>query len=125
MNAKSENQNSKLDFVKWTAVGTLLLVGIVTNHHFASQSIALRLIGWFILAAIVFFIALQTTQGKNFLSFALEARTELRKVVWPTRQETIQVTLIVVMMVVVTGLFLWGIDSIFLWLVGLLTGNRG
>ena len=50
---------------------------------------------------------------------------ELRKVVWPTRQETIQTTLIVVAMVVVAALILWGLDKVFFWLVAWLTGQRG
>lgn len=125
MNAKIEDQNSKIDFLKWLVVVILLISGIALNSHFANQSTALRLIGLLILGVITALIAIQTTQGRQFWGFAQDARIELRKVVWPTRQETVQTTLIVIMMVVITGLFLWGIDSVLLWLVGLLTGQRG
>ena len=57
--------------------------------------------------------------------FAKESKIELRKVVWPTSQETIQQTIIVVAVVVLTALFLWGIDSILLWGVRFFTGQRG
>ena len=67
----------------------------------------------------------QTSKGLQLWSFIKGARIELRKVVWPTRQETIQTTLVVVAMVVVAALILWGIDTLFFWLVGWLTGQRG
>ncbi|MBP5143215.1 preprotein translocase subunit SecE, partial [Pseudomonas chlororaphis] len=51
-----------------------------------------------------------------------EARTEIRKVVWPTRQETTQTTLIVVAVVLVMALLLWGLDSLLGWLVSLIVG---
>jgi preprotein translocase subunit SecE len=66
-----------------------------------------------------------TTQGKKALTFIKGARTELRKVTWPTRQETFQTTLVVFVMVVIMALILWALDSLFLWLVSLLTAGRG
>ena len=53
--------------------------------------------------------------------FAKEAKLELQKVVWPTRQETIQTTSIVMVMVAITGFVLWGIDSGMLWAIGKIT----
>lgn len=125
MNSKVEIQSSKIDLIKWSIVAVLIALGIVANSHFANQPVALRLIGWLVLVAVAVFIALKTSQGHQFWSFAQDARIEMRKVVWPTRQETFQTTLIVVTMVVIAGLALWGVDSMFLWLVGLLTGQRG
>ena len=58
-----------------------------------------------------------TPQGRRFWNFMLDSRIELRKVVWPTRQETIQTTLMVFMFVTAAGLFFWGID----WLLALIT----
>jgi preprotein translocase subunit SecE len=51
-----------------------------------------------------------------------EARGEIRKVVWPTRQETTQTTLIVVVVVLVMALLLWGLDSLLGWLVSMVVG---
>jgi preprotein translocase subunit SecE len=65
---------------------------------------------------------MQTEKGSNALLFAKEARTEVRKVVWPTRQEAIQTTGIVLVVTVLMSLLLWGLDSVLFWLVGLVTG---
>ncbi len=62
-----------------------------------------------------------TDQGKRFNTFLHASRAELRKVVWPTRQETVRTTLLVVVMVVIAGLFLWAVDSLLLWMVSFLT----
>ena len=61
--------------------------------------------------------------GQKVWVFAKQSRMELRKVVWPTRQETIQTTMIVVAMVVVMALVLWGVDSILTWAITWLTGS--
>lgn len=62
-----------------------------------------------------------TAQGQRFNTFLQASRAELRKVVWPTRQETVRTTLLVVVMVVIAGLFLWAVDSLLLWMVSFLT----
>lgn len=59
------------------------------------------------------------------MAFAREARVELRKVIWPTRQETLQTTLVVLVMVVVVAIFLWLLDMLLLWAVNGLTGLGG
>ncbi len=116
---------SKFDLVKWFAVLALIVAGVAANYYYNQQALAIRLIGWIILAGVVAFIAAQTAKGRMALGFAKEARTELRKVVWPNRQETIQTTAIVIVMVIIVALFLWGVDSILLWAVSWLTGQRG
>jgi preprotein translocase subunit SecE len=113
------------DWLKWLIVSFLLVAGIVANYYFSHQPWPLRLLGWLFLLAVASAIALQTYQGKQALTFARESRMELRKVVWPTYQETVQTTLFVAAMVLVLGLILWGIDSILMWLIGWLTGQRG
>ena len=125
MSTREIEQVSPTDKLKWLSVTILFAGGMAANYHYAALPLAYRLIGWFVLAFIMGFVLLQTARGRAFWSFANDARTEMRKVVWPTRQETVQTTMIVVVMVVVVALFLWGIDSILLWAVGLLTGQRG
>lgn len=125
MNVKVESQPPKLDVYKWLAIVALLAGGIFANSYFNSQPISLRLVGWLVLGCLVAVIAFQTQRGRQIWSFALDARMELRKVVWPTRQETIQTTLLVIAMVAITSLFLWAIDSLLLWLIGFFTGHRG
>ena len=122
MNAKAEAQTPRYDVLKWLAVVALVAVGVVGNQYFSAEPLLYRVLALLVLAVIVAFIALQTAKGRSFLVLAKEARVEIRKVVWPTRQETTQTTLIVVAVVLVMSLVLWGLDSLFGWLVSLIVG---
>ena len=75
-----------------------------------------------VVAAVAGAVASQTSQGVAFWELARAARTEIRKVVWPTRQETTQTTLIVVAVVLVMALILWGLDTLLGWLASMLIG---
>ena len=122
MNAKTESKVSRLDSVKWWVVIALVALGVVGNQYFAAESILYRVLGLLVLAAIASFVAVQTAKGQAFLTLAKESRAEIRKVVWPNRQETTQTTLIVVVVVLVMALLLWGLDSFLGWLVSLIVG---
>lgn len=117
--------NSVLEWLKWLVASLLFIAGLFANYYYNYQPWPLRLLGWLLLLAIIVSILLQTRRGKQALEFARESRIELRKVYWPTRQETVQTTLVVGAMVVVLALILWGIDGILMWLIGWLTGQRG
>jgi preprotein translocase subunit SecE len=118
-------QSVRYDWLKWFVVIALIITGIVANYYYNNQPWPLRLLGWLVLLGVVGVIAAQTQLGKQALSFMRESRMELRKVYWPTRQETIQTTLFVVAMVVMLALILWGVDSILMLVIGWLTGQRG
>ncbi|SDT01902.1 preprotein translocase subunit SecE [Pseudomonas oryzae] len=122
MNAKAESKDSRLDIVKWSAVAVLVAVAVVGNQYFAAEPILYRVLGIVVLAVAAGFIALQTVKGGAFFALVKDARAEMRKVVWPTRQETTQTTLIVVAVVLVMALLLWGLDSLLGWLVSLIVG---
>ena len=122
MNAKTESKASRLDSVKWLVVAALVVLGVVGNQYFAAESILYRVLGLIALAAIAFFVAVQTAKGQASLTLAKESRAEIRKVVWPNRQETTQTTLIVVVVVLIMALLLWGLDSLLGWLVSLIVG---
>jgi preprotein translocase subunit SecE len=117
------SSNSKVNFkeiVIWIAVAVITALAFFVTYYydFSGSLKALVWIGWIVgTAGLCFF----TTQGKQALDFAKEAKIELQKVVWPTRQETIQTTSIVMVMVTVTGFVLWGIDSGMMWVIGKLT----
>ena len=115
----------RYDWLKWFAVTALIIAGIIANNYYNDQPWPLRLLGWLVLLGIIAAIALQTQLGKQLLNFTRESRMELRKVYWPTRQETVQTTIFVVVMVVVLALILWGVDSILMFVIGWLTGQRG
>lgn len=126
MSANSEAQGSGrgIDITKWIVVAVLLVVAIVGNYYFRQYNLALRAIAVVAVVAVAGAIALWTTKGKATLVFAREARTEMRKVIWPTRQEALQTTLIVAVVTAIMALILWGLDGILVRLVSFLTSLR-
>jgi|SRR5471030_133190 len=122
MTPKAEAQDSRFDLLKWLLVVVLVVVGVVGNQYYSAQPILYRVLVLLAIAAAAAFVGLQTGKGKAFFVLAKEARAEIRKVVWPTRQETTQTTLIVVAVVLVMALLLWGLDSLLGWLVSLIVG---
>ncbi|WP_281688173.1 preprotein translocase subunit SecE [Pseudomonas citronellolis] len=122
MNAKAEANESRFDILKWLLVAVVVVVGVVANQYCSAQPLLYRVLGILVLAAVAGFVALQTVKGRAFFTLAKEARAEIRKVVWPTRQETTQTTMIVVAVVLVMALLLWGLDSLLGWLVSMIVG---
>ena len=117
MNSKVSDDVSKFDSLKWLVVIAIVAVGVVGNSVYANESLLYRVLALVALAIVAGFVALQTAKGKAFFRLFKEAKNEIRKVVWPTRQETLQTTLIVVVAVLIVGLLLWGLDSLY-WLRG-------
>ena len=122
MNVKAEAKDSRFDLLKWLVVAALVIAGVVGNQYFSAEPSLYRVLALLVVAALAGVIALQTSKGQAFWVLAKEARVEIRKVVWPTRQETTQTTLIVVAVVLVMALLLWGLDSLLGWLVSLIVG---
>ena len=112
-----ETTASKFDTVKWVVVIALVALAVVGNSYFSDQSLLYRVLGILAISAVAGLIALQTAKGIAFWTLVKGSRTEIRKVVWPTRQETVQTTMIVVAFVILVALLLWGLDSFFGWLV--------
>lgn len=121
----TDDHTTKFDKPKWTVVWIIILAGIIANFYFSNQILAIRLVGWLLLIILAGLVASQTQKGRQAVEFVREAQMEMRKVTWPSRQETVQTTLIVMLMVVITALILWVADSILLWLISFLTGQRG
>lgn len=111
----------KRDIFWWLVIAILVGGGIVAYYYYHNVSWALRTTAGLAITCLIVIIALQTAAGKKVWQFAKEARIELYKVVWPTRQETIQTSMIIVAMVVVMALLLWGVDSILMWAVSWFT----
>jgi len=122
MNDKVKQSEYKLDSLKWVIVAVLVAAGVYGNSYFAAESMLYRVIGLLVLAGIAGWIASQTSKGSAFVSLCMEARSEIRKVVWPTRTETTQTTLIVVVVVIIVAIILWGLDSFLSWLIALIIG---
>ena len=122
MSEKTENQSNSLDMFKWVVVFALLAGLVTANTVYGEISVLYRAIAAVVVVAVAGFIAASTLKGSTFLSFAKESRTEVRKVVWPTRQEVNQTTLIVLAATLVMALILWGLDGIIVRVVGFITG---
>jgi preprotein translocase subunit SecE len=118
-----EIQSSKFDSIKWILVWGMLGSGIAVNYLFSGISPSLRLIFWLILSLLVFGVIFQTQKGKQWWVFLEEAKNELQKIVWPTRQETVQTTVVVVVMVIFSALFLWGVDALLIKCIQIFTGK--
>jgi preprotein translocase subunit SecE len=125
MNARAEAGGTGLDTAKLVASALLLIVGIYGFYHFAAYSALLRVIGLLVISGVAAAVALQTEPGRRLWQFAADARMEVRKVVWPSRQETLQTTLIVMVMVLVLGLILWLFDMMLTGILRFLTGQGG
>ena len=125
MGVSVETNSGIPDQLKWSTVAVLLAGAVVAFYYFGDQSLLLRVIGLIAVGGIAAAVAFQTERGREAWEFMRESRTELRKVVWPTRKETLQTTLIVIAVVALTAVILWIFDGILAWIVRLLLGQGG
>jgi len=123
MNAKVETERSGFDTVKLILAVLVLIAGIVGFYYFEAQSQLYRVLGLLAVTGIAVAIVMQTAMGRGTWRFAVDSRTEVRKVVWPSRQETVQTTLIVFAMVLVMGIVLWLFDTALGAILKALTGQ--
>jgi preprotein translocase subunit SecE len=121
-NAETPDSSNAADVMKWIVAFALLAAAVVGNYLYGELSVVLRAAGVVVLIAAALGVAATTTKGKAAITFAREARVEVRKVVWPTRQETMQTTLIVLAVSIVLALAVWGIDGIMVGVVAFITG---
>ncbi len=122
MVAKAELQDAGSDKIKLLAAAVVGVAGLVAFYALPIESLLVRVLLLLIVAAVVVALFYMTGKGKRTAVFFRDARTEVRKVVWPTRAETVQTTITVAILVILVGLFLWMLDSILSSLFRLLTG---
>ncbi|MGQ9427627.1 preprotein translocase subunit SecE [Gilvimarinus sp. F26214L] len=122
MNAKTEAPEYRLDFLKWLLVALLVAGGIFGNSYFSEISLAFRVPALLAGALVALFIAVNTAKGAALWSLLKESVVEVRKVVWPTVQETHQTTLIVIVVVLLMAGILWALDSLLGWIASLILG---
>ena len=118
----SEAAAGRLDSLKWVVVLALVGSGVYGNSYFGDQPILYRVLALLVLALIAGWVASLTQKGSDFFTLVKGSRTEIRKVVWPTPQERLQTTLVVLALVFVVSLILWGLDSLLGWAVSGLIG---
>jgi preprotein translocase subunit SecE len=113
------------DTAKVVAAVLLVLGGIVAFYVLGTQAAWIR---WLAVAAGIALAAVvfaTSASGRNFWQFVLDSRTELRKVVWPTFDDTRNTTMVVFGLVIVAGLFFWVLDLLLAWVTRHFTGQGG
>ena len=124
MVAKTEEVvTNKLDSFKLLMAIAVLILGIVGFYYYESESQLYRVLGVVFAAIVALAISSTTMLGQNIIGFGREARMEVRKVVWPTRQETLQTTLMVLVAVIIIGIFLWMVDMVLAEAIQLVTSS--
>ena len=121
MSSKSKSNNI-LNVIKWTLAMSAFLIAVVGNSYFSATPFLYRVLGVLGLFIVGLAILATTEFGRNSLKLMFESRTELRRVVWPTRVETTQTFLIVFISILVLALLLWGLESLLSWLTKLILG---
>jgi len=122
MSESTETARSPLSTVKWLLAISLAAGAIVGNVVYAEVGLLYRILAVVAIMGLATAIAATTTRGRAFRTLLKEANIERRKVVWPTRQETTQTTLIVVAVVILVAIMLWGLDSLLSWIISSVIG---
>ncbi len=124
MVAKTEEVvSNKLDTFKLLLAIAILILGIVGFYYYEAESQLYRVLGVVFAAGVAVAVSSTTALGQNLIGFGREARMEVRKVVWPTRQETVQTTFMVLVAVILIGIFLWLIDMLLAQAIQMITGG--
>jgi preprotein translocase subunit SecE len=121
MSDKAENASNPLDYAKWFVVIALLGGLVYAYSAYEEISVLYRALAAVAIVVVSLGIASTTEKGSNFLIFAKDARTEVRKVIWPNRSEANRMTLIILLATAVVGLMLYLIDMVLVWVIGLIT----
>ena len=113
--------SSTLDTLKMASAVAILLSSVFSFYYFAELSVLIRVLAVIFSVILSLMIFFSTQRGIIFWDFIQGSRVEMRKVVWPTKQETIQTTLTVFMFVLVLGIFFWLLDFLLLYITTSIT----
>ncbi len=114
----AKQPGSLFDKTKWVFIFFVVIGAVVANVYYAQQfPLPVRASMFIVLIVFTMLLAVTTRSGRNAWIFIKEARQEMRKVAWPTRQETFQTTLLIIVVVLLAALFLWVFDSLFVYLI--------
>ena len=117
--------NPTADKIKLTIAGLIVLAGMVGFYYLSTSPLVVRLAVLLLGVALGAAVGWTSEPGKRFFVYTQDAIAETKKVVWPSRKETVQTTGIVVGFVIVMALFLWVVDASLVWLVKALVGREG
>jgi len=125
MNTKAENEATAIDAAKLAVAIAVVIGSIVGYYYYADYSSLLRTIGLLVGFAAAVVIGMQSVQGRELWRFIQASRVEMRKVVWPTREEAIQTTVAVLLFALIMGVFFWLLDLFLLWGTRMITAGGG
>ena len=119
---QEESQSGVLDIIKLLSATGVLVGGLSGYYYLLEWSLPLRVL--LVLGGLIagVGIAMTSRQGQGLWAFIQGSRIEIRKVIWPTKQETTQTAIAVFVFTLVMALFFWGLDSFLLWLTRTLVG---
>ncbi|MBK1674405.1 preprotein translocase subunit SecE [Ectothiorhodospira shaposhnikovii] len=115
MAGKAEVEGAGFDTVKLLAAVGLLVAGVVGFYWFSDGSTLLRVLGLLAISGVAVGIVFTTAKGRALAGFLQDSRTEVRKMVWPTRVETLQTSLVVLAVTILVAIMLWLIDMLLGW----------
>jgi preprotein translocase subunit SecE len=124
MSVKPENEaaGGAADTLKLALAAVFAVAGVAGFYWFAARPLYER-VGMIVAGLVIGTVLAFTTEaGRGFWGFVEGSRTEVRKMVWPTRQETLQTTLALVVFVIILGVIMLGIDWALAWAVEELVG---
>ena len=105
-----QSKSSPVDVFKWLVVTAIIAAAVVGNAYFDDQPLLYRVVGVVVAGILAALLASFTDKGRAFIALLQDARAEVRRVVWPTKQETAQTTGVVVLVVAIMALLLWLLD---------------
>jgi preprotein translocase subunit SecE len=123
METKVEEAPTVVDTAKLALAGLIVVAGLVGYYYLADSSALLRALSVIVALAVGAAVAFTSLQGRSLWKFMQGARVELNKVVWPTREETIQTTVVVLVVALIGGVFFWLLDMGLLYLTSRVTGR--
>ena len=125
MDTKVEESPTFVDTAKLILAIGIAVVGLFAYYYFGDSSTLLRALGVIVALALAGVVALQSMQGRDLWKFMQAARVELRKVVWPTREETIQTTIAVMVFALIMGVFFFLLDMFLQFVTSKIIGQGG
>lgn len=130
MNTNVEPESPVMDIIKKIFSALIVIAAVSAFYYFSVDHdsikeirLLFRVLGLVVVIVAVVALMSTTNTGRFVLSFIIESKQEVRKVIWPTRDETMRTTLLVFAMVFIVGLLLWVLDMFLFWGVRLLTGQ--
>jgi len=123
MDTKVDSKPTIADTALLLLAVAILVGSIVAYYYFDDQSALLRSIGVLVAFILGVWVAFQSAQGRTLWAFIQGSRVELRKVVWPTREEAVQTTIVVLVFAAIMGTFFWLLDTFLFWFTRFITGQ--